>query len=355
MLDTENILKKLDPSGMMQSINDLPDQVDNCWKQLQSYAVPTHYIKCNKVVILGMGGSAIGGDLTASLALSSSKLPIHIHRDYNLPNFVDHETLVIAVSYSGTTEETLDGFNKAGELGAKLIAISTGGPIESLCRKYRAPIFKIEYGAMPRAALGYLFTSVIGVLNKLGIISLGQQEIPEAVKAMKNLQKKIYFPTPTNQNQAKQLAQKIVNYIPVIMASGTLSQVARRWKNQFNENAKQMSVFESFPELCHNVIVGLDYPKKLNDKIFIISLESEFDHPRNQLRRNIVHQIFRKKGIAHDLIKVNTPQSPLIEMLLMTLLGDYVSYYLSLLNNTDPTPVQAINFLKEKLSEAKDK
>lgn len=353
ILDTENLIKKLDISGMLQSINDLPDQVETCWNQMKEFAVPTHYIRCNKVLILGMGGSAIGGDLAGSLALNYSKVPIYIQRDYNLPNFVDNSTLVIGVSYSGKTEETLDSFAKAGERGAKLLAITTGGNLESLCRKYRAPVFKIEYGAMPRAALGYLFTSVVAILNKLDFIGLGQNEMLEAIKTMKEYQKKIYFDNPTSQNPAKQLAQKIFNKIPIIMGGGTLTIVSRRFKTQINENAKQTAVYEIFPELCHNVILGFDNPKKLNEKIFVISLESEFEHPRNALRQSVIHQILRKKGISFEVIKFEKASSPLIEMLVLILLGDYTSFYLAMLNNTNPTPISMIDYLKDKLSQAK--
>lgn len=353
ILDAENLIKKLDPNGMLQSINDLPDQIETCWQQMQKFAILTHYVKTDKILILGMGGSAIGGDLIASLALSYSKVPIFIHRDYEIPNFVDSNTLVIAVSYSGNTEETLDGFTKAGEKGAKLIAVSTGGKIESLCRKYQAPMFKVFYGSAPRAALGYLFTAVLAVLNKLDFITLGQNEIKELVRRLREYQKKVSFEIPTSQNPAKKLSQRLENKIPVIMASGTLSVVARRWKTQFNENSKQFAFFEIFPELCHNMVVGLDFPKKVKNDIFIILLESEFDHPRNRLRQSVIHQILRKKGINYEVIIMDKTDTPLIEMFQVILLGEYTSYYLAILNNVDPTPNEMIDFLKAKLAESK--
>jgi len=352
LLDTENIVKKLDPDGMLQSINDLPDQIESAWSELKKFIVPTHYLKCTKILVLGMGGSAIGGDLISSLALNYSKVPIFVQRDYGLPNFVDSGTLVIGISYSGGTEETLDAFSKAAEQNAKLLAISTGGEIESICRKYNAPMFKISYGAQPRAALGYLFTAVLAVLGKLDFVNLGKNEVSEAVTILKEYQKEIRFESPTSHNPAKQLAEKLQNRIPVIMGAGTMSTVARRWKTQVNENSKQAAFFEVFPELCHNMIVGLDYPKKLGEKIFILSLESEFDHSRNKLRQSVLYQIFRKKGIKFEVISIKKAISPLIEMLETILLGDYVSYYLGLLNNVDPTPVEMIKFLKDKLAKA---
>lgn len=353
VLDTEGLVKKYDVSGMLQSIDDFVDQIENAWKLMKSFSVPTHYIKCNKILILGMGASGIGGESALYLSLGYCKAPIIVHKDYELPGYVDSSTLVIAVSYSGNTEETLDVFAKAGDRGAKLIAISGGGKLEALCRKYKAPLFKVEYGAAPRAAYGYLFTAVLAILHKLDFMSLGQNEIEEAIKELRQYQKKICFISPTSQNPAKQLAQKIEGRIPVMMGGGSLTSVAKRWKTQINENSKQTAYFEIFPELCHNAIVGLDYPKKLSEKIFVILLESEFDHPRNRIRQSVLHQILRKKGVSYEVINIDKSQSPLIEMLMMVMLGDYVSFYLGMINNVDPSPVDMIVFLKDKLAENK--
>lgn len=353
LLDTEEKIKKLDTDGMLQSINDLPYQMENAWKELQSFIIPTPFIKCNKILILGMGGSAIGGDLASALAVNSSKAPVIVQRDYGLPNFVDSNTLVIGVSYSGKTEETLDAFSQAGERNAKLIAISTGGEIESICRKYNAPIFKIAYGAQPRAALGYLLTAVLYILCKLDFISLGQNEFAQAIETMKEYQKEIYSESPTSHNPAKQTAEKLKDRIPVIIGAGTMSTVARRWKTQINENSKQAAFYEVFPELCHNLIVGLDFPKRLGEKIYFVMLESEFDHPRNKIRQAILGQIFRKKGINYEIIQVKKPLSPLVEMMQAIMLGDYVSYYLGIINGVNPTTIEMINFLKDKLAESK--
>ena len=352
-LDAENIIEKTDSKSMLQSINDLPSQIEDAWNILSKFTVPTYYLKCTKILIVGMGGSAIGGDLVGGFALNYSKCPIVIQRDYGLPSFVDSNTLVIGVSYSGGTEETLDAFEKAGEKGAKLIAITTGGKLESLASKYQAPVYKFEYGSEPRAALGYLFIAVLGVLNKLGMVEIGANEISEAIKSMKDYQKEIGFESPTSQNPAKQLAEKLVDKYPVIMGAGTLSVVAKRWKTQLNENSKQAAFIEIFPELCHNFIIGLDFPKKINDNLFIVSLESDFDHPRNKIRQNVLYQVFRKKGIKYESVIEKKPQTALIEMLNIIMLGDYVSYYLAILNNTDPSPVEMIKYLKDKLSQIK--
>lgn len=353
LLDNESIFSKVDKSGMLQNIQELADQVDGAWRTLAKFAVPTPYIKAKNIVILGMGGSAIGGDLVKDLADSHSSVPITILRDYQLPKFVDHNSLVIGVSYSGNTEETLTAFEQAGEKGAKLLAISTGGKLASLCRKYRAPMFTIEYGAMPRAALGYTLVPVLGLFNKLGFINLGEDEVEKTAILLKAYEKKINLGVPTSQNLAKQLAEHLKGRIPIIMGSGILSQVARRFKTQINENSKSMAVFEILPEVCHNTIMGFDFPEKLREKIFVIILQSKYDYPRNILRQKIIMQILQKKGISYESLSLNPQGGRLSEVLHNILFADYVSYYLAIFNNTDPTEIGMIDFLKDKLSETK--
>ena len=228
ILDTENNIRKLDPNGMIQSINDFPDQIVNVWQELQDFVVPSRYYKCNKILILGMGGSAIGGDLAMAIAQSSSRAPILVQRDYDLPNYIDSNTLVIGVSYSGNTEETIDAFNKAAERDAKIIAISCGGKIESVCNKYNAPLFRINYGSQPRAALGDLLTSLIYIFYKLDYIQLGKNEISDTAKQLKIYQKELILENPTSHNTAKQLAQKLQDKIVFIMGAGVMGIVAKR-------------------------------------------------------------------------------------------------------------------------------
>lgn len=353
VLDNESLYPKIDKAGMLQNIQELPDQVETAWQQTQKFVVPTTYIKAKNIVILGMGGSAIGGSFIESIAAGQSSVPVIVNRDYDLPHFVDHNSLVIGVSYSGNTEETLTAFSQAGKCGAKLLAVSCGGAIASICRKYNAPMFKIEYGAMPRAAIGYTFTPVLGIFNKLGLINLSPREVEDSVLLLRAYQKKIHPGVPTNQNLAKQVAERIQGKIPMIMGSGYLSAMARRFKTQINENSKSAAIFEIMPELCHNTVVGFNFPEKLQEKLFLILLQSKFDHPRNRLREQILIQIMHKKNIPHEAILINPKGGILAEILHNILFADYVSYYLAALYQTDPTEIESIDFLKDRLSETK--
>lgn len=352
-LDKANNFSKIDKDNMLGNIQDFPFQCEKAFEDMQKFALPTHFIKVKNVVILGMGGSAIGGDLAKSLAQSSCKIPIEIVRDYQLPRFVGSDSLVIGSSYSGETEETLAAFKQAGEKGAKLAVLSTGGKLASLGTKYKAPHYKIEYGSQPRAALGFSFIPIVCILQKIGILPIEKDEIKEAILLLKGYERKLRPEVPLHNNPAKQIAQRIYNNIVVIYGSSTLTNVARRWKTQMNENAKTAAFFETLPELCHNSVVGFDFPKKLKDQIFVVILQSKFDHPRNKLRQSILFSILQRKQISYESVYIQQATSVFSEMLLNISLGDYTSYYLAMLNNVDPTPIEIIKFLKERLAVSK--
>lgn len=348
-LDNPKTYKVLDPENMLGAIADFPDQVEKAWLDISKFPLPTPYIKVKNVVILGMGSSGVAAEIAYNLALKSSSVPLVIVRDYDLPDFVDGTTLVIAVSYSGNTEETVIAFKKAEQKGAKLFAASTGGDLGALSRKYQTPHFQIDYGAEPRAALGYLFSSVVGVMEKLGFMTIEKDEVKEAVLLAKSLQNKIKPESPAAQNYAKQLALKIVGRTPIIFAPENLSGVARRWKGQLNENSKNAAYFEIIPECNHNALMGLKFPKDLYSKIIAIFPQSKYQHPRNKLRQRINLELLTKENIAYESVLMPAVSSPLSEILQLLLFGDYLSYYLALLNRVNPTLADNVKILKEKL------
>lgn len=351
-LDDYQSFPKIDSENILQNIEELPDQVKQAWQETKDFTVPTHYIQAQNICLLGIGGSAMGADLLRTFALNQSSIPITVSRDYNLPEFVNSKTLVIGVSYSGNTEETLAAFEQAAQRKAKLIAIATGGKLESLASKYKAAFYKIKYGAQPRAALGFSFISQLGIIVKLGFIELKDDEIAMTVDLLNQSKLRLRADIPLDQNIAKQVALKLRHRIPIVYGSGYLQEVARRFKGQFNENAKTASFFEQLPELNHNALVGTEFPQKLASMIFVLVLQSSYDHPRNKMRQAVTMQILEKRGIPYESIMVEPAGNPLAEMFQVIMVGDYISYYLSLLNEVDPTPVEIINFLKDQLAQA---
>lgn len=349
-LDNIEFIKKLDADNILGNFQDFPEQVEECWESWKKIALPTHYINTKNILILGVGGSGIAAGLAATLT-EQSNTPVYVLRDYNIPGWVDKNTLVIGLSYSGNTEETVESFTQAIKKTDKLITISTGGKLASLGSQHRALHYQINYGAQPRAAIGYSLVSLLAIFNKLKFLEISDDDIKETVILMRGLIKRIDADVPTNRNIAKLMAQRTLGKIPVVLGSGTLAEVARRWKQDFNENAKSASYFEVIPEMNHNSLVGTEFPKDLGKYIFVIILQSNFDYPRNKLRASITAQILTRRRVLYETVMLQPAGNIYAEMFQMILLGDFVTYYLGILNNTNPSPVEIVNFLKDKLAE----
>lgn len=349
-LDDLKAIEKLDSNQMARHIAELPDQLEKAWQEFRGISIPTHYVQAKQILILGMGGSAIGGELAAQLAQGSTTVPIEVRRDYGLPNYVSKDTIVIGVSYSGNTEETVDAFLQAASRGAKLLVVSTGGELASLARKFQVPIFPISYGSEPRAALGYLFTAVAVILAKLRYLPLGDTELSETAVLMRGLDAKLRPDILSNQNLAKTLAAKLKDKVPLLIGSGVMAVVAKRWKTQMNENGKLAATAEAMPELCHNVIVGMEKYHRQREIFLPIFLQSTFSHPRNQLRISIVSRQFANARLSPEQILMHPSGTMISEAFQMILLGDYVSYYVGIQTNADPTEIDPIHDLKKELS-----
>ncbi len=347
-LDDVKLYPKTDPDGMLARIKELPMQCRQAWQAAMDFKLPANYRNVNRVVILGMGGSAIGGDLVRTLIQDESKIPVIVHRDYGLPAFVDDNTLLIASSYSGNTEETLSGFEPALKTGAKKIAITTGGKLGQIAEKYKIPVFKIEYKAQPRAALGFSFIPTLGIMQKLGFINDKSADVAETVSVLESLSEKLGENSPAKSNPAKQIAQRLHGNLPVIFGAGIAAEAAHRWKTQLNENSKTWAFYEVFPELNHNATVGFPLPAELISKIRVIMLRSPLYNARVKLRYDVTSGLLKQAGVAYEFVDAEG-KSPLAQMTSLISLGDYVSYYLAMLYQVDPTPVKAINYLKEQL------
>jgi glucose/mannose-6-phosphate isomerase len=351
-LDDQGLYSSIDKSGMGRLIRDLPAQCHRAWGKALNFIPPAEYSGVDKIVILGMGGSAIGGDLLKAAAGPLKQQQIFVHRDYNLPDFVDRNTLVIASSYSGNTEETLSGFTQALESDCKKLVFSTGGKITDLAHQHNVPVFAIDYAAPPRAALGYSLLPLLAVMQNLGFVSGKSVEVESALIDMQKLNQAWQEDSPQAGNQAKQLAMTLYGKIPVIYCAGILTDVGRRWKTQINENSKAWAFFEVLPELNHNAVLGYSYPADMKDKVFVLFLGCHALHPRTLVRYKITGELLERHHIPFQYID-SEGSNPLKHILGLVLLGDWVSYYLAMLYGVDPGPVPEIDLLKQRLSEAK--
>jgi glucose/mannose-6-phosphate isomerase len=217
-------------------------------------------------------------------------------------------------------------------------------------REWGALLLTFSYQSQPRAALGHSFTLLLGVVGKLGLIADKSADLEEAIAVMEALQGEIRETVPMTQNPAKQLARKLYGHLPFVYGAGVLSEVAHRWKTQFNENSKAWGVFDVLPELNHNTVVGYEFPADLAEKAMVVMLTSPLEHPRTQVRLRVTGEILTRRGVAWETIEARG-HSPLAHMLSTIHFGDYVSYYLAMLYEVDPTPVEIIAYLKERLAQ----
>jgi glucose/mannose-6-phosphate isomerase len=348
-LDDLELYKKADPDGMLARIKELPEQFRQAWRGVMDFELPADYKAIDRVVILGMGGSAIGGDLLRTLVEHECQVPIIVHRDYGLPAFVNERTLVIGSSYSGNTEETLSGFEAALKTGAKKIVMTTGGKLAQMAAGAGMPVFKIEYIAQPRAALGFSFVPTLGVLQKLGLVKDKSQDVAETVRVLKDLSSRLDEKSPLAKNPAKQLAQRLQGRLPVIYGAGVAAEAAHRWKTQVNENAKAWAFYEVFPELNHNATVGFEFPPEVVRLLRVLMLRSPLFNDRVKLRYQVTAELLERAGVAFEYID-GEGTCPLSQMVSLVSVGDYTSYYLAILNRTDPSPVKVIDYLKSRLA-----
>jgi glucose/mannose-6-phosphate isomerase len=348
-LDSIDIYARNDPQDMLGRIKELPAQCRRAWQAVGEFTLPADYADVDNIVVLGMGGSAIGGDLVRTLALNESKVPVIIHRDYGLPAYVDERTLMIASSYSGNTEEVLSAFVAALKTGAQKLAITTGGRLGELAAAGNIPVFKIDYQSQPRAALGYSFIPTIGVLQKLGFLTEKTAGVEEAISVMERMVTELDEKSPLSVNVAKQIAQRLHGKLVVIYGAGILAEVAHRWKTQINENSKAWAFYEVFPELNHNATVGYPFPPEIIEKIKVIVLRSPLFNERIELRYKVTEELLERAGVPYEYVD-STGESALSQMMGLIITGDFVSYYLGILNGVDPTPVEVISYLKDKLA-----
>ncbi|MDP3050341.1 MAG: bifunctional phosphoglucose/phosphomannose isomerase [Eubacteriales bacterium] len=347
-LEAVQELKQLDTMGMFDAAWGLPEQCAQAFTLARAALLPTDF-RPEQIVVTGLGGSAIGGDLLRVFVGNKVRIPVVVNRDYTLPAFINKKTLVFAVSYSGNTEETLSAYRQARERKAFIIVVTTGGKLAAMALEDGVPLVKIPGGISPRSASGYLFIPMLVALEKLGLLSDLSTEIEGLVRHLKELREKYRPETPVENNPAKQTALKLQNRIPVIWAaSGTTEVVAQRWKGQVNENAKAPAYWNVFPELNHNEVVGFEVPESLLQKLWLVFLRNEGDHPRVKARMKITGGMVKKVGGITEIDSSGTTE--LARLYSLIYIGDYASIYLAALYGVDPGPVKVIDYLKGELA-----
>jgi glucose/mannose-6-phosphate isomerase len=274
-----------------------------------------------------------------------------VWRNYELPAFVkDHSTLMIASSHSGNTEETLSAFERALEVRATAMAVTTGGELAKRARAAGAPIWRFEHDGQPRAAVGFSFGLLLAALSRLGLMRVEGDELTEAAEAMRQQETAIGAQVPVTSNLAKRMAGQLMDRWPTFIGADFLGPVARRWRTQVAEIAKAVGQFEELPEADHNMLAGVDHPESLIGPTMIVFLRSSLNHPRNLRRLQVTREILMVEGFNTDVLEAQG-SSRMAHQWTCLHLGDYVAYYLAMAYQVDPTPVIAIEDLKLRLAQ----
>lgn len=339
----------VDTLDMFGAIAALPEQVGEAAEIARNAdgVFPGHE-EIENVVVLGMGGSGLAGDIVREIAGPFMPVPVVVHKGYGIPNFINENTLVFAVSFSGNTEETLEAATDAVTSGGRLVAISRGGRLEGLATQWGVPHIPIADGIpMPRAGIGAVGIPPLVVLDRMGLFPGADSWIDSAVEQLKRRRDQLV----ADGNTADKLARRIGRELPLIYGgSGLGGLAALRWKNQFNENSKIAAFWNQVPELTHNEICGWGQHGDVTRQVFrLINLRHDYEHPQIMRRFDLISEFTDE--VVSDIEEVRAEgEGSLAQLLDLVIFGDFTSWYLAARSGIDPGPVPILDDIKERLA-----
>ena len=344
-LDNLEHIAEIDKSGMLDEITKFPDNAETAI--IESLKVDLgEESDYNNVLIAGMGGSAVGGLLLTDWLLYTTKKPIQVSRGYNLPGWVDENTLFLAVSYSGNTEETLSQYHQAVEKGCRIICFCSGGELERLAKENGQPVVYFPKGVQPRAAIPFQFFALAAVAKNVGLVEDEQwEEVLEAIHVSRVLAASMSVESPMNENMGKQLAGLIKDYIPFIYAPRQFQAVAYRYSTQFNENSKSPAATNFFPEMFHNSIMAREGSEDLLCGAIAVIIKDSGENERLKKKMEVARDLMAEH--FGKVVEVQTVgKAVLTRMMSALLIGDFTSAYLGILYGIDPSTTDSIVALK---------
>jgi glucose/mannose-6-phosphate isomerase len=342
-------IKSIDSQNMWEFLTTFPEQWKEAVERTKDIELDIEKERISNICFAGMGGSAIGADLIRSFCYESSPYPIQVVRHYEIPGWVDENTLFIACSFSGNTEETLTALTTACEKGAQAIAVTAGGELMVKAAKEEFDYIKIpgSGGRPPRAALGYSFVPLYRIFQHLGIVGERDGALKDTARFLS--EQNDLFSNPRD-NEALNLAEEINDTLPIVYSDATMMEpVNMRWRSQFAENAKTLAYGNTLPEMNHNEIVGWERIVHLTGRLSVILLIDKEDNPRVQRRMEIVEELIEDQTASLHILKTRG-HTRLTRMFSLIQLADWTSFYLAMESNVDPTPIAKIDLLKSKLA-----
>lgn len=351
-LDQPDEMAKLDTQSGLKSIEMLGSQVQQIWEQAQTLEIDPSYKEVKQVVVAGMGGSALGTHVIQSVYKEELKVPVLVVPDYELPSFVDENTLMITSSYSGSTEETLAAAEDAHKKGAKIAGITSGGKLAEWLREHNYPalVFEPTYNPSnsPRLAMGYSIFGQIALFAQAGVLSVSPDDYQDVLKAVADAHLLMSVNVPQDLNPAKLLAFELLDQIPVVTVAEHLEGVAHVFANCLNENSKTFSEYRVIPELNHHLMEGLQFPTSNSDNLVFVMIHSDLYLKSNQRRIELTQQVLEQNNVEYRTydLKGATKLQQAFELIV---LAAYTSFYLAMLNNQNPTPNPWVDWFKAEL------
>jgi glucose/mannose-6-phosphate isomerase len=341
-------IREIDRSNMLSFCVEAPKHYQKAAKIAEKISL--RYTKPEHIIVAGMGGSGIGGELLKDWARDKAPVPIVVSRDYSLPAYANEKSLVLIVSYSGETEESLSAFLDAAKKKCMIHCISSGGSLLEFAEKLNVPYLRVPSGMPPRAALPYLFTPLLKALEKMKMVPSVSEDFSEAIKILERISGENAPEKPARENFSKTLALGIDETVPVVYGFGIYRSVAQRFKQQFNENSKVPAKWEFFPELDHNEIVGWEKAGKLAKCFSAIFIRDKNESNEIRSRIETTKALMRPESKMFEVWAQG--KSALARMLSTICIGDFTSVYLAILRKVDPTPVNTIALLKERMQQS---
>lgn len=351
-LDSREKITELDKSNVLGSIEQMGSQVQQIWEIAKGLHFDESYSKVTNVVVAGMGGSVLGTHVIQTVFKDELKVPVTIVPDYTLPEFVNENTLVIASSYSGSTEETLAATQDAINKGAKVTGITSGGKLAELLKSHNLPVLVFEPtfnpSGQPRMGLGYSIFGQIALFAQAGLLKVTDTEYDAVLKVIAKAHLLSGMNVDQESNPSKILAFDFTTFIPVVTAAGHLEGPAHVFANQLNENSKTYSEYRVIPELNHHLMEGLKFPHNLDGAIMFFLVESDLYLASNKLRTTLTSDVLDQNKIEHRTLKLESA-TKLEQAFEMLVFGAYTSFYLAMLHGLDPAPIPWVDWFKDQL------
>lgn len=340
MLDDMNLLKQRDPQDALSVAE---HQTDYFNRLFNAHFTPANQV--HNIVWAGMGGSALPAVIVQSWPRTT--VPFEITRDYDIPAYVNENTLFIASSYSGNTEETLSALDKAEAQNAQIVIVAAGGKLADRAQENGYPLFEIPAGIQPRMATFYFVNAFCKIVKDLNVLEADAQELDAVGEWLRQEVMQWRKEVPLAENPAKQIATQLVGKTVIMYAGAKMFPAANKWKICFNENAKNTSWANYYPEFNHNEFIGWS-SHPVEKPFAVVEIRSSLEHERTQKRFEVSERLL--SGMRPAPIVITPKGETLLQQLAWSFaFGDFVSIYLGILNGVNPTPVELVEKLKIEL------